>query len=115
MIAFMIWVTNTNQPGGNVGMTPFVVGLVLIIQIPIGIVLSLLFNKLLRERKQKIIGLTLYILIYELIFLMLDGSLPIIHSFNRDWSGEIYAAYSLSSIIAYIITVIFIRTKEPKK
>ncbi|WPP49669.1 hypothetical protein [Catalinimonas niigatensis] len=111
----MIWVTNTNLPGGDVGMTPFTVGLVLVIQLPIGILLALLFNKILRERIQKIIGLTLYIILYELIFVINDGQFSIINSFNGDWSGEIYAAYSLSSIIGYIMGVALILIKEPKK
>lgn len=111
----MIWVINTNLPGGDVGMTPFTVGLVLIIQLPIGVISAFVFKKALRERIQKIIGLTLYIVLYELIFVIIGGQIPIINAFNTDWSGEIYAAYSLSSIIAYIMCIALILIKEPKK
>jgi TctA family transporter len=114
MVAFMIWITSTSLPGGEVGMTPFILGFVLIIQLFIGMVLALVFRKYLIERRQKIVGLTVYFILYELIFFAIDGQLSIINSFSKGWSSEVYAAYSLSSIIAYIVTLTILLTKELK-
>lgn len=114
MVAFMIWVSSTSLPGGEVGMAPFILGLVLIIQLFIGLVLALVFRKYLIKRRQKIIGLTFYIILYELIFFAIDGQLSIISSFSKGWSREVYAAYSLSSILAYIVALSILVTKELK-
>lgn len=49
-------------------MAPFIVGLVLVIQLIVGVVLATVFRKLLTERNQKVIALTFYFILYELIF-----------------------------------------------
>ncbi|WP_299760738.1 hypothetical protein [uncultured Pontibacter sp.] len=110
----MIWVTSTSLPGGEVGMAPFILSFVLIIQLFIGMVLALVFRQYLIERRQKIIGLTFYFILYELVFFAIDGQLSIISSFSKGWSREVYAAYSLSSIIAYIVALTILLTKELK-
>ncbi|WP_299762751.1 hypothetical protein [uncultured Pontibacter sp.] len=110
----MIWITSTSLPGGEVGMAPFILGLVLIIQLFIGMVLALVFKKYLIERRQKIVGLTVYFLLYEMIFFAIDGQLSIISAFSKGWTSEVYIAYSLSSIIAYIVALTILLTKELK-
>ncbi len=114
IVAFMIWITSTSLPGGEVGMAPFILGLVLIIQLFIGMVLALVFKKYLIERRQKIVGLTVYFLLYEMIFFAIDGQLSIISAFSKGWTSEVYIAYSLSSIIAYIVALTILLTKELK-
>lgn len=114
IVAFMIWITSTSLPGGEVGMAPFILGLVLIIQLFIGMVLALVFKKYLIERRQKIVGLTVYFLLYEMIFFSIDGQLSIISAFGKGWTSEVYIAYSLSSVIAYIVALTILLTKELK-
>ena len=114
MVTFMIWVTSTSLPGGEVGMAPFILSFVLIIQLFIGMVLALVFRQYLIEKRQKIIGLTFYFILYELVFFAIDGQLSIISSFSKGWSREVYGAYSLSSIIAYIVALTILLTKELK-
>ncbi|GAB3828844.1 hypothetical protein GCM10028895_42880 [Pontibacter rugosus] len=58
--------------------------------------------------------MTFYFILYELIFFAIDGQLSIISAFGKGWSSEVYIAYSLSSILAYVVALTILLTKELK-
>ena len=95
----MIWLTNSSRPGGEIGMTPFLLAIIMGCQIGIGILSSLIFRKKLQTRKPKEIGLLIYLLIFEFVFIIWGDKPPILKIFNPTYENGVGIAFSMSSIL----------------
>ena len=114
-IFFMVWIARTDLPGGEVGMAPILLGLFLLIQLFIGITLSLIFRRYLTTKYSLLIGMLLYLAIYELGPLLI-GSEPMIWGIFEDGAnGEISRAFSLIPLAAGALTLITIAINAPRK
>lgn len=111
---FFIWMTQTTMPGGEIGMAPFLVGLVLLAGFTVEIVLVMVFKKFLISLKSKIIALISGFLIYEIILYLFTGEFAILNAFQVPFLEDPDGAYSLSSLIslAIILTIILWRNKN---
>ena len=112
LLFFMVWLTNSGRPGGEVGMSPFVLAIMLACQLGIGIVLSLIFRKKLRSRKDFGVGLLVYLVIFELVFIFWGDKPPIFEIFNPTYENGVGIAFSVSSMIGGLVIWILIRKKE---
>ena len=115
MTFFMIWISNSTLAGGEIGMTPLLVGIVLLIVFGIEILLTLIFKKRLIRTRNKIIGLGIVFLLYELTMWFMSGSFVLLESFQEPFSKNINGAYSFSSIISLTIILILILIKSGLK
>jgi len=115
IVFFMIWIGTTNLPGGEVGMAPFLLGIFLSIQLTIGIALSLIFRKRLTTVNTMLIGMLVYLAIYELGPLVV-GSEPMIWGiFEEGSNGETNRAFGLIPLVAGVLTLIVIEIRERKR
>ena len=111
----MIWIGTTNLPGGEVGMAPFLLGIFLSIQLTIGIALSLIFMKRLTTVNTMLIGMLIYLAIYELGPLVI-GSEPMMWGiFEEGANGETNRAFGLIPLVAGVLTLIAIEIRERKR
>lgn len=86
-------------------MLPLVFGVYLLIQLFIGIILSIFFRKKLQTAKSLMIGIIVSLLIYEFIPLI-DGNKPMLLGILDDGpQGEINRAFSLIPIIPCFIII----------
>lgn len=115
VIVFMVWIESTHLSGGEVGMAPFVLLIFVGYQLAIGVVLSIIFRKMLLHRTSMIIGLCVYLVIYELIPILLGNELLISGIFKAGSDGEINRAFSLTPIAAGAITIVTILLREKNK
>jgi len=115
MTFFMIWISNSTLAGGEIGMTPLLVGIVLLIVFGIEMLLTLIFKKRLTRTRNKIIGLGIAFLLYELTMWFMSGSFVLLESFQEPFSENISGAYSFSSIISLTIILILILFKSGLK
>ena len=115
MTFFMIWISNSTLAGGEIGMTPLLVGIVLLIVFGIEMLLTLIFKKRLTRTRNKIIGLGIAFLLYELTMWFISGSFVLLESFQEPFSENISGAYSFSSIISLTIILILILIKSALK
>lgn len=115
IVFFMIWIGTTNLPGGEVGMAPFLLGIFLSIQLTIGIALSLIFMKRLTTVNTMLIGMLIYLAIYELGPLVI-GSEPMMWGiFEEGANGETNRAFGLIPLVAGVLTLIAIEIRERKR
>ena len=115
IVFFMIWIGTTNLPGGEVGMAPFLLGIFLSIQLTIGIVLSLIFRKCLTTVNTMLIGMLVYLTIYEFGPVVI-GSEPMIWGVFEDGpNGETNRAFGLIPLVAGALTLIAIEIWERKR
>lgn len=104
-VCLMVWIKSTQLSSGEVGMLPLVFGVYLLIQLFIGIILSIFFRKKLHTAKNLIIGIIVSLLIYEVIPFF-DGNKPMLLGiFDDGPQGEINRAVSLIPIIPCLIII----------
>ena len=119
MTFFMIWIHQSTLPGGNIGMTPFLVGIVLLIVFAIEITLVLLFRKRIISLRNKLTSLIVAFLIYELTIWIMGGfeEIVLFESFKKPFEENIEGAFSFSSIFALtvILGLIILNDKLNKK
>jgi hypothetical protein len=115
----MIWISQSTLPGGDIGMTPFLVGIVLLIVFGIEITLVLIFRKRIIGLRKKLTSLIIAFLIYELIMWIIGGfgEIVLLESFKKPFEENIEGAFSFSSIFALLIILglILINEKLNKK
>ncbi|HUH50840.1 MAG TPA: hypothetical protein VLZ11_01935 [Flavobacterium sp.] len=115
----MIWIFQSTLPGGDIGMTPFLVGIVLLIVFGIEITLVLIFRKRIISLRSKLISLIVAFIIYELTMWILGGfgGIVFLESFKKPFAENIEGAFSFSSIFALLIILglILINQKLNKK
>ncbi len=102
---FMIFILNGGYSGGNVGMTPLTVLLVTSLQFFISCALYLSVKKYFRWNANWVFIL-LGVVFYELLFLLISNTVPILNLFEKDFTGFIYRAYSFSSMMSAIMVLI---------
>ncbi|RAI83839.1 hypothetical protein LV83_04152 [Algoriphagus yeomjeoni] len=115
VVFFMFWMSNTNLPGGEVGMAPILFGCLLLVQLIIGIILSLIFSKKLTTANSLLIGMIIYLAIYELIPLFMGSEPSLLGIFDSEPSGETNRAFSLIPFVSGIITLRIIGIRENKR
>ena len=115
MTFFMIWISKSTLAGGEIGMTPILVGIVLLIVFGIEMTLILILKKRLTRTRNKIIGLIIAFFLYEIVMWFMSGTLVLLESFQETFSENISGAYSFSSIISLIIILILILIKSGLK
>tara|TARA_A100000171_G_scaffold51024_2_gene64064 strand:+ start:1560 stop:1958 length:399 start_codon:yes stop_codon:yes gene_type:complete len=115
IINFFIWVFNNGEPSGADAMTPLLVIFVVSIQFCLGTLLVLLLKKKVQYRIQRLAGLILYAISYELIFLFFTSRPPILNITFEGFYGEVSKAYSLSSFVALIIVLLMFSVNEYRK
>jgi len=119
MTFFMIWIFQSTLPGGDIGMTPFLVGIVLLIVFGVEITLVLIFRKRIISLRSKLISLIVAFIIYELTMWILGGfgEIVLLESFKKPFAENIEGAFSFSSIFALLIILglILINQKLNKK
>lgn len=119
MTFFMIWISQSTLPGGDIGMTPFLVGIVLLIVFGIEITLVLIFRKRIIGLRKKLASLIIAFLIYELTMWIIGGfgEIVLLESFKKPFEENIEGAFSFSSIFALIVILglILINEKLNKK
>lgn len=119
MTFFMIWIFQSTLPGGEIGMTPFLVGIVLLIVFGIEITLVLIFRKRIIGLRKKLTSLIVAFLIYELTMWIIGGfgEIVLFESFKKPFEENIEGAFSFSSIFALLIILglILINEKLNKK
>jgi hypothetical protein len=105
MLFFMIWIHQSTLPGGDIGMTPFLVGIVLLIVFGIEITLVLILRKRINSLLNKLICLFVAFLIYELTMWILGGfgEFVLLESFKKPFAENIEGAFSFSSIFSLLI------------
>ncbi len=115
MTFFIIWISKSTLAGGEIGMTPIFLGIVLLIVFGIEITLTLIFKKQLNSIRNKIIGLIIAFFLYEIVIWFMDGSFALLESFQEPFSENISGAFSFSSIISLLIilALILIKNKKP--
>lgn len=99
IIVFMIFILNGGYSGGNVGMTPLTVLFVSSLQFLVSCALYLTVKKNFHWNINWIFIL-LGVVFYELLFLLITNTVPILNIFEKDFTGFIYRAYSFSSVIS---------------
>ncbi|WP_339866543.1 hypothetical protein [uncultured Algoriphagus sp.] len=114
IVFFMIWIGTTNLPGGEVGMAPFLLGIFLLIQLTTGILLSLFFRKHLTTANTMLIGMLVYIAIYELGPVGIGSEPMILGIFEKGAKGELNRAFGLIPLVATVFTLIAIEIRERK-
>lgn len=115
LTAFVIWVSQTDFSGGEVGMTPYLVLTVGLIQLGLGSALYILTN--LKTKVNPLIAFLLLLLLYELIFYLFTGNFSLKNAFDQGTEGLIYKGYSFCSLITGfpIFTFILICTIRNRK
>ncbi|WP_338378922.1 hypothetical protein [uncultured Flavobacterium sp.] len=105
MLFFMIWIHQSTLPGGDIGMTPFLVGIVLLIVFGIEITLVLILRKRINSLLNKLTCLFVAFLIYELTMWSLGGfgEFVLLESFKKPFAENIEGAFSFSSIFSLLI------------
>lgn len=112
MTFFMTWISKSTLAGGEIGMTPLLVGIVLLIVFGIEMTLTLILKKRLTRTRNKIIGLITAFFLYELVMWFMSGSFVLFKSFQKPFSENLFGAYSFSSIISLTIILILILIKS---
>ncbi len=119
MTFFMIWISQSTLPGGDIGMIPFLVGIVLLIVFGIEITLVLIFRKRIISLQNKLISLIVAFIIYELTTWILGGfgEIVLFESFKKPFAENMEGAFSFSSIFALLVILglILINQKLNKK
>src|SRR5690554_2122865 len=110
---FMVWVFQSTLPGRDIGMAPFLVGLVLLIVFGVEIPLILIFRKRLSSMRSRILSLVFTFLLYEGTVWVLSGEIVIFNTFKKPFLEDSNMAFSFSSIFALLIilSVIFVNHK----
>ncbi len=105
MFFFMIWIYQSTLPGGDIGMTPFLVGIVLLIVFGIEITLILILRKRINSLWSKLTCIFVAFLIYELTMWVLGGfgEFVLLESFKKPFEENIEGAFSFSSIFSLVI------------
>ena len=103
MTLFMLWIFQSTLPGGEIGMAPFLVGLVLLIVFGIEIILVLILRKRLSSMKSKIISLFVAFLLYEVTVWVMGGEIIILNAFQKPFLEDSDMAFSFSSVFALLI------------
>ena len=103
MTLFMLWIFQSTLPGGDIGMAPLLVGLVLWIVFGIEILLILILRKHLTSMRSKIISLLVGFLLYECTMLVFGGDIVIFDSFQRPFLEDSDMAFSFSSVFSLLI------------
>jgi asparagine N-glycosylation enzyme membrane subunit Stt3 len=105
MSFFMIWIHQSTLPGGDIGMSPFLVGIILLIVFGIEITLVLILRKRITSLRDKLISLIIAFLIYELTMWTLGGfgEFSLLESFKKPFEENIEGAFSFSSIFSLVI------------
>ena len=111
----MTWISKSTLAGGEIGMTPLLVGIVLLIVFGIEMTLTLILKKRLTRTRNKIIGLVTAFFLYELVMWFMSGSFVLFKSFQEPFSENLFGAYSFSSIISLTIILILILIKSGLK
>lgn len=111
MIFFMIWVTNTELTGGEVGMTPILLGIYLLIHLVVGAVLSLIFRIWLDSKRTRLIGILIYVLLYELAPVV-SGMPMIFGIFEPESTGEVNRAFALIPLVSGVFVALAIYYNE---
>lgn len=104
IIVFMIFILSGGYSGGNVGMTPLTVLLVSSLQFLVSSALYLTVSKNFRWNIDWAFIL-LGVVFYELLFLLITDTAPILDLFEKNSTGFIYRAYSFSSMISAIVVL----------
>lgn len=103
MTLFMVWVFQSTLPGGDIGMAPFLVGLVLLIVFGIEIILVLIFRKRLSSMSSRVLSLVFAFLLYESTVWVLGGEIVIFNTFKKPFLEVSNMAFSFSSVFALLI------------
>ena len=111
---FFVWMSMTTLPGGEIGMAPFLVGLILLVAFAIEIFLVLIFKKALNLFRNKIIALIIGFFIYEIVAYFMTGEVAILNAFNRPFRENEDVGFSFSSIISLILIFGLILIKRKK-
>lgn len=114
MLFFMIWIHQSTLPGGDIGMTPFLVSIVLLIVFGIEITLVLILRKQINSLLNKLTCLFVAFLFYELTIWSLGGfgEFVLLESFKKPFAENIEGAFSFSSIFSLLIILGLILTIE---
>lgn len=103
MIFFMVGLLNGSYSDGAVGMTPLMVLLIA----TLAFIVSLIFHRIFTKKlSNKYLILILNMIFYQLIFLPISGSLPILNINSSDFSGFLDRCYSFSSLAACALLLI---------
>src|SRR5690554_4618058 len=100
---FMVWVFQSTLPGGDIGMAPFLVGLVLLIVFGVEIMLVLIFRKRLSSMSSRVLSLVFAFLLYESTVWVLGGEIVIFNTFKKPFLEDSNMAFSFSSVFALLI------------
>ena len=103
MTLFMLWIFQSTLPGGEIGMAPFLVGLVLLIVFGVEILLILILRKRLSSMRSKIISLIVAFLLYEGTVWIMGGEIVILNAFQKPFLEDSDMAFSFSSVLALLI------------
>lgn len=115
----MFWISQTTLPGGDVGMAPYLLGIILLMVFGIEITLVLIFRKWIICLQNKLASLLIVFLVYELTMWISGGfgEIVLLESFKKPIEENIDGAFSFSSIFALIVILglILINHKLNKK
>ncbi|PIB35750.1 hypothetical protein BFP72_10270 [Reichenbachiella sp. 5M10] len=114
VVLFMLWIGTTNLSGGDVGMMPMLMGMLVLIHISIGITLSLIFRNQLKTPNSMLIGIVIFQFIYQLGPLVIGDEPMFWGIFEASSSGEINRAFALIPLVCGILTLITIVIREQK-
>jgi hypothetical protein len=106
----MLWVANNGASSGADGMTPFLTFYTVSVQLLFGFLIHFFLKKKINRKLAKGILLIGYGVLYELIFVLISKQFAILRAFESEFSGELFRAYSFSSLIGVIISLIVLRT-----
>ncbi|ANQ48587.2 hypothetical protein MY04_1210 [Flammeovirga sp. MY04] len=116
MIFFMIWMVQfSTLPGGDIGMAPFLIGIILLIVFIIEIILVLLFKNKIDGKREKLISLIIGFFIYESIWCLLDKKIYFLESFTKPINENIEGEISFLSIFALLVIFILISNNDKLK
>lgn len=113
LVIFLCWVFTTSHSGGAIGMTPLTVLLISSIQFAIAIIVSFFARDLVNRYAIQVF--LLYLLLYEGVFFLLNGNASVIHIFEKNSIGFIHRAYSLSSVMAGVFTILLLYKRKVSK
>lgn len=113
-VLFTAWVANPGLPGGEIGMAPIGMALILLIFLVSGSTLSLLFRKQLRNRKSMTIGFSIHLLLIQVIPVL--GEEPWLAGItDTGANGMINRAFVFVPVITGFMTWIIIYFREPQQ
>ena len=113
-ILFTVWVNNLRFSRSEIGMAPLGLAFIIIILLPVGIVLSLLFRRQLQSRSAMSVGLIIYLFLFQLVPLL--GTEPWMDGVTDSGAqGMINRAFVFTPLITGLLTWIIIFLREPKQ